>query len=460
MNENFFLPALCPLDGRYHHKMADLARIFCEANLIKNRLVIEIEYLLFLANKRLIPAFSSKEKNALKAILKNFDQDNALAIKTIEDTTHHDVKAIEYYLRGELAKAGININYWLHLGLTSEDINNLSYGLMLRQSRQEIIMPALKKLIQTLIDLAQTHKGQVMLARTHGQPAVPTTVGKEIINFAVRLSEEVKNFKHLPIAGKLNGAVGNYNAQALVFPKVNWPRFSQEFVKSLGLEPCLYTTQILPYETTLRIFQSMRLINGILLGLVQDMWRYISDNYFLQKVEGSRVGSSTMPQKVNPIDFENAEGNLGLANSLFDFFVGKLTVSRLQRDLSDSTVRRNFGLAFGYSVLAYDSILAGFKKLTINQKWLTEELNLHPESLAEGWQMILRMDHDSQAYEKIKDLVQGKKVTARDLNHLSQKLKLSKIQTQKLKRLTPQTYIGLAEKLVTQAIKKINQGDL
>lgn len=449
--------ALSPLDGRYRPRVEPLSRYFSEQALIKYRVQVEIYYLIFLSEKGLAKKISSQERRFLLAVVKKFDTSQAEKVKAIEAKINHDVKAVEYFIREVLEKAGIDLSQFVHFGLTSEDVTNLAHGLMLKEVREEVILPLLDDLIKKLAHLARDYKNAAMVARTHGQPAVPTTMGKELIVFATRLGKERKNLAVLPVEGKLNGAVGNFNAQVLAFPKNDWLQLSSDFIGSLGLVPNLVTTQILPCDSYLKIFQSLKLINLILIGLDQDMWRYLSDNYFVQKVEKNQVGSSTMPQKVNPIDFENSEGNLGLANTLFSFFEEKLAISRLQRDLSDSTVKRNFGAALGHCLLGYQSCLAGLNKISLNQVLLQKDLDKHWEIITEGVQTVLRTEGETQAYEKVKTFAQGKKLTPSKVRKFIQTLKVNQKAKRKLLKLSPFNYLGLAPEIVKEGLKILRQ---
>jgi adenylosuccinate lyase len=455
MDEIFTLKAISPLDGRYWAKIAPLAEYFSEAALIKFRLYIEVHYLIFLSQKGPRKFLFPPQIEKLLLLLDRFNDQDLLRIKEIEKRINHDTKAVEYFLREKMIAFGLPGNEFLHFGFTSEDTDNLAYSLSLKKAAEEILLPELKKLIQKIGQMAKDFKAEPMLARTHGQPAVPTTMGKELIVFCVRLFKEYQNLAGLPIEGKLNGAVGNYNAFHVAYPKFNWLKFSQEFIETLGLKPNLFTTQILPYDSLLKLFQSLFLINQILLGFDQDLWRYISDNYFLQTINKNEVGSSTMPQKVNPIDFENSEGNLGVANALFKQFMEKLAVSRLQRDLSDKTTKRNIGVALAHSFLAWQSTLRGLEKLTLNKKYLKRELLNHWEIITEGLQTVLRTTGDQKAYEALKDFSRGKEVGQEEVEKFVNRLKINKKIKKQLLLLTPLNYLGLAEKLVEEGFKII-----
>lgn len=454
MDETFSLKAISPIDGRYRSRVAVLADYFSEQALIKHRLEVEIKYFIYLSKIGIIKKIPPEKKRKLLEIITKFSNKDAVKIKTIEKTINHDTKAVEYFLRKKINQLNLPAEY-LHFALTTYDIDTTAYSLVIKRSRDNIILPSLKLLISEVKQMAKLYKGKPMLGRTHGQPAVPTTMGKELMVFAIRLFREYQELKSIIIEAKLNGAVGNYNAHFAAFPNVNWLKFSADFIDSLGLKPNLFTTQIIPYDSFIKIFQSLFLINQILIGFDQDLWRYISDDYFLQKIEEKQVGSSTMPQKVNPIDLENSEGNLGIANSLLGFLIQKLAISRLQRDLSDKTVKRNIGMAFAYSLLGYQSTLKGLNKLSLNEKFLKEELLEHWEIITEGIQTILRTGGDIQAYEKLKEFSQGKKLDQNQIKNFVEDLKVNPKTKKQLLNLTPLNYLGLAEKLVDEGIKII-----
>ena len=446
------LTAISPLDGRYFTKINHLSSLTSEYALIKARLQIEVEWLIFLANQHSIieiKVFNETQMAFLRNLYLNFNTEEALKIKEIEYRTNHDVKAVEYYLKQCLESHDEYIPYlsYLHFACTSEDINNLSYGLMMQQSRSELLTPTIKHLLDKLADLGHEHSFSPMLSRTHGQSATPTTMGKELINFADRLNKYFNQFNQVQITGKMNGAVGNYNAHKISYENLNWPEMAQTFVESLGLTFNAYTTQINPHDDIAEFCHSLIRINNILLDLAKDVWGYISLGYFQQKIKPNEIGSSTMPHKVNPIDFENAEGNLGLANSLLEFFSNKLPISRWQRDLSDSTVLRNLGVAFGYSLVAYQSLLVGLGKLKLNSTLLNTELNNHWEILGEAIQTVMRRHGIDDAYEQLKDLTRGEKLTQNLLIKFIDSQELPSEIKAKLKQLTPSCYIGYAEKL-------------
>lgn len=442
------LLALSPLDGRYASQLSELSLYFSEFSLIKKRVYIEIEYLIFLSEHDVIPAYSPKDKTLLRSLYLKFSSESAQEIKQIEKKIHHDVKAIEYFIREKMIQADIKGTEYIHIGLTSEDINNCAYSITIHEALHGVLIPELKKIIKTLVDHSRKYADATMLARTHGQPAVPTTMGKEVIVFAVRLSAQVAELSQIQIEGKLNGAVGNFNAHSAAYPDIDWLDLSTKFIEHLNLKPQLYTTQILPPDSYISVFQILSHINGILLNLNQDMWRYISDGMLVQKVEKNHVGSSTMPQKVNPIDFENSEGNLGIANALLQHFSEKLVISRLQRDLSDSTVKRSIGTAFGHCLLAYKSCAKGLSKISFNQEKADQELAAHVEVIAEGIQTILRTTGDEAAYEKLKELSRGKKVDQETINTFIESLNIDTKVMNRLQQLTPHSYDGMAKKLV------------
>lgn len=439
------LQALSSLDGRYNEKTSELANYFSELALIKQRLKIEVKYILALSKIGIIRKFNSEEKKVLESLIKNFSLDQAKEIKQIEKNNNHDVKAVEVYLRNRFEKTSLgNILEFIHFGLTSEDINNIAYRLMIVDSLEKVILPTLTKLQKELSEKAVKNKKIAMLARTHGQPAVPTTLGKEFNVFLSRLSNELKLLKKHKLTGKLNGAVGNYNAQYLAYPKINWPKFSKQFVESFELVNNPVTTQINSYEDVIYLFQCFQRINGILIDLSQDMWRYISDGWFIQSRLNKEVGSSTMPQKVNPIDFENAEGNLFMANGLIRVIEEKLPISRLQRDLSNSTIIRNAGSVLGYSLIAYESVTRGLTKSNPNVFKIKEDLNSDWSILAEAVQIILRRENLKNSYEIVKSLTRGQKMDKdswiKFIDDLPTPLKVK----EELKKITPENYIGIA----------------
>jgi adenylosuccinate lyase len=446
------LAALSPLDGRYAKTLDPLRVYFSEQALIGYRIRIELEWLQALARERALrelKPFSSRTLGALRRLTKDFAEADAQAIKNIEAETNHDVKALEYWLRGKLgsnkeAQAALE---FVHFACTSEDINNLSYALMLRESREVVMLPRLARLIDALRALARRHAAVPMLARTHGQPATPTTLGKEMANFAHRLTRARERIAAVSTLGKLNGAVGNYNAHLIAYPGFNWERFCQRFVETLGLEFNPYTTQIEPHDWVAELLDAYARANTILLDLDRDIWGYISLGYFSQKVKAGEVGSSTMPHKVNPIDFENSEGNIGIANALLRHLADKLPVSRWQRDLSDSTASRNIGTALGHTLLAYAAAERGLGKLEIDAHRLAADLEQNWEVLAEAVQQVMRRHGVADAYDKLKELTRGKRLERRSLAEFVKSLPIPPDAKRRLLALTPSRYTGLAADL-------------
>ncbi|MCC7119713.1 MAG: adenylosuccinate lyase [Anaerolineales bacterium] len=453
---------LSPLDGRYAEIAAPLIDYFSEFAFLRDRVRVELDFLLGLSKTGLIRPLSDFESAQLTAIQKNFSFADAESIVAYEKKTRHDVKAIEYFIQSKLNfkpvelgtsdKALQELIPWIHFGLTSEDTNSLGQALALKESRDAIILPALNALIENLSDLADDYKAIPMLARTHGQFAVPTTLGKEFAVFIARLKKTRDEIAVFRFEAKLTGAVGNFNALQAAAPQVDWIAFSENFVSGFGLEPNLLTTQILPYDNWVRYFDLIRLTNSILMDFAQDVWRYISDGYLKQAVIAGEVGSSTMPQKVNPIDFENAEGNLGIANSLFIHYAQKLTVSRLQRDLSDSTVRRTFGSGLGHSLIAWTNLQRGLKRIAPDEEKLNAELNAHWEVVSEGAQTILRAVGKSDAYETLKEKTRGQVLTEAEYLDWCASIDVDVETRETLKKLSPQNYIGLAIELTKKVI--------
>jgi len=449
------LAALSPLDGRYAKALDPLRVYFSEQALIRYRTRIELEWLQALARERAIrelKPFSARLAGTLKRLAKDFAEADADAIKNIEAETNHDVKALEYWLRGKLgtnkeAQAALE---FVHFACTSEDINNLSYALMLGESRDGLMLPRLDRLVEALRALARRHAAVPMLARTHGQPATPTTLGKEMANFAHRLARSRERIAAVPILGKMNGAVGNYNAHLIAYPGFNWQRFSQRFVESLGLEFNPYTTQIEPHDWLAELLDAYARANTVLLDLDRDLWGYISLGYFAQKVKAGEVGSSTMPHKVNPIDFENSEGNIGIANALLRHLADKLPVSRWQRDLSDSTASRNIATALGHTLLAYAAAERGLGKLQVDTRRLAADLDANWEVLAEAVQQVMRRHGVADAYDKLKDLTRGKRLERRALAEFVKSLPIPPEAKRRLLALTPARYTGLAAALARQ----------
>ena len=446
------LTALSPLDGRYAAKADALRPIFSEYGLIKRRVQVEIEWLLALAahpGLPELPSFAAPIQDALKKIASDFSVEDAGRIKQIETTTNHDVKAVEYFIKEkigdtpELAQA----KEFVHFACTSEDINNLSYALMLRDVRDSVLLPMLDKLIAKLRELSIANAALPMLSRTHGQTASPTTLGKELANVVARLQRQRTQLAAVEIPGKINGAVGNFNAHVIAYPDVDWRALSKRFVQSLGLQWNEYTTQIEPHDGIAELCDCARRINTILIDLARDVWGYISLGYFRQQLKAGEVGSSTMPHKVNPIDFENAEGNFGIANALFGHFSEKLPISRWQRDLTDSTVLRALGTAFGHTLVAFDALARGLNKLQVNEARLAADLDASWEVLAEAIQTVMRRHGLPEPYEQLKALTRGKGITRESLREFITHLDLPENSKQRLLELTPPGYIGLASVL-------------
>ncbi len=447
------LTALSPLDGRYSNKVEPLRRHFSELGLIRYRVRVEIEWLKALAAEpriKEVTPFSAATIKRLDSVIRDFSEADGIAVKKIEARTNHDVKAIEYFLKDKLAgnKEIAKITEFIHFACTSEDINNLCHALMLKAARDQVMLPALDAIIVRLRTLAHELADAAMLAHTHGQPATPTTLGKEMANVVARLKRARGKIAAVGLLGKLNGAVGNYNAHLAAYPAIDWGRFARRFVVSLGLEFNAYTTQIEPHDAIAELFDAYARANTILLDLDRDVWGYISLGYFKQKTKAGEVGSSTMPHKVNPIDFENSEGNLGVANALLRHLSDKLPVSRWQRDLTDSTVLRNIGVALGHTLLAYDSCLKGLAKLEANLKRLASDLDANWEVLAEPIQTVMRRYGVSGAYEQLKELTRGKAgITRASLAEFIKNLAIPQAEKKRLLALTPATYIGKAAEL-------------
>ena len=446
------LTALSPLDGRYAGKVDALRPIFSEYGLIRARVKVEVEWLLALAAAPGVPELAPFSANAaarLRALADGFSVEHAARVKAIEATTNHDVKAVEYFIKEQLkddAELGPALEF-VHFACTSEDINNLSYALMLSQARQDVLLPKLDALIQKLRAMAHEHAALPMLSRTHGQTASPTTVGKELANVVARLQRQGEVLAGLPMPGKINGAVGNYNAHVAAYPDVDWPAFSRRFVESLDLDWQPYTTQIEPHDGVAELCDVSRRIDTIAIDLCRDIWGYISQGYFRQAVKAGEVGSSTMPHKVNPIDFENAEGNFGIASALFEHFAIKLPVSRWQRDLTDSTVLRALGTAFGHMLIGFDALQRGLGKLSVNPERLAADLDASWEVLAEAVQTVMRRHGLPNPYEQLKALTRGQGITAESMRAFVETLELPDADKQRLLEMTPGRYTGLAEQL-------------
>jgi adenylosuccinate lyase len=447
------LTALSPLDGRYSSKVESLRQYFSELALIRYRVLIEIEWLQALAAEPVlaeVPEFSAATVKELDAIVTGFSEPDGAAVKTIEARTNHDVKAIEYFLKERLAgNAEIaKVAEFIHFACTSEDVNNLCHALMLKAARDDVMLPALDRIIWRLTAMAHELADAAMLAHTHGQPASPTTLGKEMANVVARLKRARQRIAGIKLLGKINGAVGNYNAHMVAYPEIDWEKFARSFVESLGLEFNPYTIQIEPHDAIAELFDAYARANTIMLDLDRDIWGYISLGYFTQKTKAGEVGSSTMPHKVNPIDFENSEGNFGIANALLRHMSEKLPVSRWQRDLTDSTVLRNMGTALGYTLLAYDSLLKGLDKLEANYTMLSSDLDANWDVLAEPVQTVLRRYGVSGAYELLKDLTRGKGGITRDsLHEFIKTLAIPDAAKNSLLELRPATYVGKAIEL-------------
>ena len=442
------LNAISPLDGRYGNAVKNLSAFFSESALMRFRLKVEIEYLIAIGNEKRIHElgpFSTTEQTRLREIYKNFNSAGAEKVKEIEATTNHDVKAIEYYIQDKVKMA---LHPWIHFALTSEDVNNLSYSLMWKDGLQQAYLSTLQLVNKELKKLARKYKKSSMLALTHGQPATPTTLGKELAVFCARLDRQIKQIKAHKFLGKFGGTTGTWSAHVVAYPKTNWKRFAERLIKSLGLEPNMITTQIEPHDSLAESYHQIIRVNSVLTGLCRDMWSYISRGILAQKKISGEVGSSTMPHKINPIQFENAEGNLCLSSSLLTHLAAKLTISRMQRDLSDSTTLRNQGVALGYSYLALRNISKGLGRITIDKSKLTQELDNHWEVLAEAIQTILRKSGNPDAYEQLKEIVRGQSITAETVTGFVSLLKISNADKKVLMNLTPESYIGLAPKLV------------
>ncbi len=449
------LLALSPLDGRYAGKAEALRPIFSEYGLIKARVTVEVEWLMALAEEPglvELPRFSYPASQRLREVASAFSLADAGRVKDIERTTNHDVKAVEYFIKERLkhdAELGPALEF-VHFACTSEDINNLSYSLMLKQARESVLIPALYGLTGKLRTLAHEHAALPMLSRTHGQTASPTTVGKEFANVLARLERQRKQLAQVEMLGKINGAVGNYNAHVVAYPELDWPAFAQRFVESLGLSFNPYTTQIEPHDGIAELCDAQRRVNTLLIDLCRDVWGYISLGYFKQSVKDGEVGSSTMPHKVNPIDFENAEGNFGLANALLAHFAEKLPISRWQRDLTDSTVLRALGTAFGHTLIAIDALMRGLAKLKANPERLGADLDGAWEVLAEPVQTVMRRYGLPNPYEQLKTLTRGQGITEAAMREFIAGLELPADAKARLLELTPAGYIGLAESLARE----------
>lgn len=446
------LQAISPIDGRYHDITLELSHYSSEFALIKYRLFVEIEWLIFLSEQEAIselPILSIEQKKNLRNIVLRYSLSDAKKIKSIEKKTKHDVKAIEYFLKKKLDDQSDLSKHleFIHFACTSEDINNIAYALMLKEIRLNVLSPLLKKILDDLSTMTYKNADMSMLARTHGQAATPTTLGKEFANFKARLERQLSQFNTISVLAKINGATGNFNAHIVAYPHLDWISLSQKFIETMGLTHNLFTTQIEPHDYIAEYSHAIIRINTILIDFARDIWGYISLDYFKQIKSQGQIGSSTMPHKINPIDFENAEGNLGVANALFHFFSEKLPISRWQRDLSDSTVLRNLGVAIAHSMIAYHSLKKGLGKLIVNKEKIKNDLEQHWEVLAEAIQTILRKNGNKNAYELLLKFSQGKMITKENFQTLIENLNIDISIKEKLMGLNPHEYIGLASKL-------------
>jgi adenylosuccinate lyase len=449
------LTAISPVDGRYGSKTEALRAIFSEFGLLRFRVEVEVRWLQALAEHAEItevPALSAEANALLDRIVAEFNEADGQRIKDIERTTNHDVKAVEYFLKEKVESLPelAAVSEFIHFACTSEDINNNAHALMLKAARKEVIAPYCRELIDAVKQLARQYRDVPMLSRTHGQPASPTTLGKEMANVAYRLERQFKQILAVELLAKINGAVGNYNAHMSAYPEVDWHTFAERFVTRLGLTWNPYTTQIEPHDYIAELFDALARFNTILIDFDRDIWGYISVGYFKQRTVAGEIGSSTMPHKVNPIDFENSEGNLGLANAVFNHLAAKLPISRWQRDLTDSTVLRNLGVAVGYSLIAYQATLKGISKLEANPQALADDLDQNWEVLAEPVQTVMRRYGIEKPYEKLKELTRGKRVDAEGMRTFIDGLELPEPVKAELKKLTPANYIGRAIKLTDE----------
>jgi adenylosuccinate lyase len=446
------LTAISPVDGRYAEKTSDLRAVFSEYGLIRHRVLVEVRWLQALAAHVEIPevpAFSQEANHRLNDIVDSFDLDSAARVKAIEGTTNHDVKAVEYFLKEQIQDSPelVAVQEFIHFACTSEDINNLAYALMLLDARTRCLLPVMDELIESIRGLAHRYASQPMMSHTHGQPASPTTLGKEMAVFAARLKKHRAQIADVPLFGKMNGAVGNYNAHLAAYPSLDWPSLANTFVSEMGLQWNPHTTQIEPHDYMAELFHAQARFNSTLIDFCRDVWAYVSLGYFKQKAVEDEVGSSTMPNKVNPIDFENAEGNLGVANALLEHMAGKLPISRLQRDLSDSTVLRNLGVGAAHSLIAYRSCLRGIAKLEVDRQALARDLDDAWEVLAEPIQTVMRRHGIDKPYERLKALTRGRCVDRQTLHAFIESLDLPAEAKTRLLALTPASYVGEGENL-------------
>ncbi|MBK4775363.1 adenylosuccinate lyase [Candidatus Pantoea edessiphila] len=451
------LTNISPIDGRYRDKLNELRDIFSEFGLLKYRVQIEINWLQKLSDTleiKEVPVFCKETKDFLNNIINNFDENDANHIKSIERNINHDVKAVEYFIKEKIKNIPelYNISEFVHFACTSEDINNLSYAIILKKARHDIIVPYWNKLIKEIKILAKKYKDIPVLSRTHGQPATPSTIGKEMANTIVRMQRQLNQLNDIEILGKMNGAVGNYNAHCFAYPEINWIKLAEEFVTAFGITCNHYTTQIEPHDYISELFDCIKRFNNILIDFNRDLWSYISLSYFKQKITNREIGSSTMPHKINPIDLENSEGNLGISNAMMQHLSNKLPISRWQRDLTDSTVLRNIGSSISYSILAYKSALKGISKLEINKDFIISELNNNWAVLAEPIQTIMRRYGIDKPYEKLRNLTRGNYVNASNIYNFINTLDIPEQEKTRLKNLTPCNYIGYAIKLVNDLV--------
>ncbi|HHR6502526.1 TPA: adenylosuccinate lyase [Providencia alcalifaciens] len=449
------LTAVSPIDGRYGDKVSALRTIFSEFGLLKFRVQVEVRWLQKLAATaqiKEVPSFDADAIAYLDEIVANFSENDAMRIKEIERTTNHDVKAVEYFLKEKVAHipALHAVSEFIHFACTSEDINNLSHALMLKTAREDVLLPQWRQIIDKVKAMAHEYRELPLLSRTHGQPATPSTIGKEFANVAYRLERQYRQLEQVEILGKINGAVGNYNAHIAAYPEVNWHEFSDTFVTSLGIKWNPFTTQIEPHDYIAELFDCVARFNTIVLDFDRDIWGYVALNHFKQKTIAGEIGSSTMPHKVNPIDFENSEGNLGLSNAVLGHLASKLPVSRWQRDLTDSTVLRNLGVGLGYALIAYQSTMKGLNKLEVNEQHLLDELDQNWEVLAEPIQTVMRRYGIEKPYEKLKELTRGKRVTAEGMKQFIDGLALPESEKERLKAMTPANYIGYAVSFIAE----------
>ncbi len=445
---SFSLNAISPIDGRYSDKTAVFSNYFSEKSLIKNRIIVEVEYFIALCEIPLpeLKSFNKSDFKKLRVIYENFSEKDAISIKEIEKKTNHDVKAVEYFIKNEFDKLNLNqYKEFIHFGLTSQDINNTAIPLSLKYALNDVYYPELDTIISCLNEFSKKWSKIPMLARTHGQPASPTRLGKEIDVFKVRITEQLSLLKPIPIAAKFGGATGNYNAHNLAYPKIDWKEFSNKFVsKNLGLKHSFPTTQIEHYDHLAAIFDNIKRINNILIDLNRDLWLYISMDYFKQKIKEGEIGSSAMPHKVNPIDFENSEGNLGIANANYEHLSSKLPISRLQRDLTDSTVLRNIGVPFAHTLIAFKSLMKGLNKLIVNKEKISNDLNNNWAVVAEAIQTILRRENYPNPYEALKSLTRvNSNITKEEIHYFINNLDVNNKIKKELLKITPENYTGI-----------------